>query len=222
VVPVDIKELHTSSPENRRSLTVIEAIFADGSLPPPPAIICPGVRYMEHWFSENMLGKELILTSYTGYTNEEIALEWLAHFVKHTNSGPDKPWKILLLDGYSTHEAAVFVLNALYNHIDLIQFPSHMTHVLQPLDVKHWHNQAIINAVQSFYLEYSIYSFFRDLKEIREKTFKHDTIFHAFKDSKMWPVSWKAAQKIMREYKKNHHVFNDSEKINLPPIPQTN
>ena len=39
----------------------------------------------------------------------------------------------------------------------------------------------------------------------------------------MWPVSWKVAQKKLQEYKKkNHHdVFNDSEEINLLPIPQT-
>jgi hypothetical protein len=76
VVPIDIKELYTSSPENRKSLTIIEAVFADGSPPPPPAIICPGIRHMEHWFSENMTGKELVLASPTGYTSEEIAMKW--------------------------------------------------------------------------------------------------------------------------------------------------
>jgi hypothetical protein len=228
IVPINIKELYTSSPENRKSITIIEAICADGSPLPPPAIICLGMRHMMHWFSENMTGQELILTSSTGYTNEEIALEWLAHFIKYTDSGPDKPWKILLLDSHSTHEAPYFVLNALYNHIELIEFPSHMTHVLQPLDVglfrpwKHWHNQAVINAIRSFDLEYSIYSFFCDLKEIREKTFKHDTIIHAFRDSGMWPISWKAAQKKMREYKRKKSDIPDPDtEVELPPIPQT-
>lgn len=36
VVPIEIKELYTSSPKNRKSVTIIEAISADGRKPPPP------------------------------------------------------------------------------------------------------------------------------------------------------------------------------------------
>ena len=36
VVPIEIKELYTSSPENRKSVTIIESISADGRPPPPP------------------------------------------------------------------------------------------------------------------------------------------------------------------------------------------
>jgi hypothetical protein len=86
-----------------------------------------------------------------------------------------------------------------------------MTHILQPLDVgifrpwKHWHNMAIIAAIRSLNIEYSINSFLHDLRDIRTKTFKEETIIHAFRDSGMWPVSsFAAAQRKMRQYKKNH------------------
>ena len=42
VVPMEVKEMYIASPENRKSVTVIEAIRADGSDPPPPFIIIPG------------------------------------------------------------------------------------------------------------------------------------------------------------------------------------
>src|SRR5438045_5677836 len=43
VVPIQVKELYTSSPENHKSVTIMETIIADGKEPIPPLIICPGV-----------------------------------------------------------------------------------------------------------------------------------------------------------------------------------
>jgi hypothetical protein len=69
----------------------------------------------------------------------------------------------------------------------------------------------VVNAMRSLEIEYTIHSFFRDPKEIRSKTFKHDTIVHAFRDSGMWPVSWKAAKKKMREYKRHKRPEQEEE-----------
>jgi hypothetical protein len=77
----------------------------------------------------------VIALSTTGYTNEQIAIYWLKHFIKHVEAGPDKPWKMLLLDGHVTHENPDFVILALENHIKPFKYPSHLTHILQPLDV---------------------------------------------------------------------------------------
>jgi hypothetical protein len=123
VVPKRLKELYTSSPENRISVTIIETICADGSEPIPPVVICPGVRIMESWFGdgETFDGEELIVTSPTGYTNEALAMIWLNHFIQHAKAGPDKPWKLLLLDGQSSHETPEFVLTLLARNIQLMQ-----------------------------------------------------------------------------------------------------
>ena len=92
-----------------------------------------------------------------------------------------------------------------------------MTHVLQPLDVgvlrpwKHWHNQAIISAIQTLNIEYTISSFLHDLEEICSRTFQHDTIVHAIRDSGMWPVSFKAAQTKMRQYKRRQAHRQEEE-----------
>ncbi|KAN0073263.1 hypothetical protein V8E54_008483 [Elaphomyces granulatus] len=42
LVPSEVKEMYTSSPENRKFVTVIETIVADGREPLPPFIIAPG------------------------------------------------------------------------------------------------------------------------------------------------------------------------------------
>ena len=90
---------------------------------------------MESWIHNNLKGNEVIAQSATGYTNEAIAISWLQHFITFINAGPDKPWKLLLLDGHITHENPDFVILAYDNHVALLEFPSHLTHVLQPLDV---------------------------------------------------------------------------------------
>jgi hypothetical protein len=51
VVPKEVKEIYTASSENRKSITICEAIRADGSEPPPPFIIVPGQKIMDNWSS---------------------------------------------------------------------------------------------------------------------------------------------------------------------------
>jgi hypothetical protein len=227
IVPIEVKEMYTSSPENRKSVTIIEAISADGREPPPPLVICPGKRIMESWIHDNLKGGEMIGQSETGYTNERIAIAWLNHFIKYTKAGPDKPWKLLLLDGHITHENPDFVILAHKNNIKPMEYPSHLTHVLQPLDVgvfrpwKHYHNQAIHHALHSLDFEYTITSFFRDLSTIREKTMKPYTIRNSFRDSGMWPISCKTAVKKMRQYSKKKTPDSTNNVDSLPSLQPT-
>ena len=171
---------------------------------------------MESWIHDNLKGSEVIALSPTGYTNEAIAIAWLRHFIKHTHAGPTKQWKMLLLDGHITHENPDFVILAHENHIKPFEYPSHLTHVLQPLDVgvfrpwKHYHNKAIQKSIRSLDFEYTISSFFRDLSDIREQALKPHTIRNAFKDSGNWPPSYKAACKKMEtlfHLRINLHIY---------------
>ena len=58
IVPSDVKEHYTSSPENRKSLSIIETINADGREPLPPFIITPGKKIMENWLADELVGTE--------------------------------------------------------------------------------------------------------------------------------------------------------------------
>jgi hypothetical protein len=139
-------EGYIGTPKNRKSLMIIETISADGRPPIPPVIICPGRKIMESWIQPHLSGREAIDLSETGYTNERVAMDWLRHFIQHIDARPEKPWKLLLLDGHVSHEAPELVIYANNHHIVLMEYPSHLTHVLQPLDVgvfrpwKHYHN----------------------------------------------------------------------------------
>src|SRR5437016_4277780 len=176
VVPIGIKEMYVGVPESCLSLTIIECISADGRVI-PLVVIVPGVSIMVRWFHENMTGLEVITVSPTGYTNEGICMLWLDHFIKHSDSGPDRPWQILLIDGAICHNAPDFILKAKMNQIWVVKFPSHQTHLIQPLDVgcfrawKQYQQSTLMNAICSFKPEYNVQSFLRDLPKIREKTF---------------------------------------------------
>ena len=207
VVPLDIKEMYVGIPENRLSLTIIESICANGTAI-PPCVIVPGHSIMEHWFHQNMTGHELVTVSPTGYTNSEINLAWLDHFIKYNQCGKDAPWRILLLDGASSHTDNDFAIRCKANKIWPVMFPSHQTHLIQPADVgvfrqwKHYQQSMVWDAIRSHEPEYNVQSFFRDLPQIRAKTFTKSTIKSAFKLAGIWPVSFAMVQRKIQEYGK--------------------
>ena len=229
MVPSEVKEMYTTSPENRKSVAVIETIVADGREPLPPFIVSPGQKIMENWVTEELVGNERLACTPTGYTNNQIVMEYLDHLIQHSHASPDKPWKLLLLDGHESHRYELFQLKAAEHHIKLFYYPSHLTHVLQPLDVgifrpwKHYHSLAIQTALRSLDFEYTITSFFRGLSSIRRQTMQKHTIVDSFRDSGMWPPSTKAAIREVRSYKKRKRTIDDVEDDDpdLPAFPPT-
>ncbi len=59
-----------------------------------------------------------------------------------------------------------------------------------------------MDAIRSYEPEYNICSLFRDLPDIRARTFTERTIKHSFQNAGMWPVSFKAVKKKLKEYGK--------------------
>ncbi|KFY20161.1 hypothetical protein V493_07734, partial [Pseudogymnoascus sp. VKM F-4281 (FW-2241)] len=205
IVPRTAKELYTPSPENRLSVTVLETVSAvGGSI--PPVLVLPGKIHMDSWYHENLLGTELFLLSDTGFSNSQLALRWLQHFVRHTAPHTAEVPKLLLLDSHVSHTSYEFIIIAAENNILIYTFPSHLTHILQPLDVgifqpyKHWHREAVLKAIREMDLDYSLSSFIRDLPNIREQTFKESTIISAFEKAGIWPVSYDIAIAKLRTY----------------------
>jgi hypothetical protein len=83
-IPLDAPLLYTTSPENRKQVTLIEGINAAGWVL-PPTIIIEGQWHIENWYNTRQRGPELVLLSETGYTNKRLGVEWLYHFIQHAN-----------------------------------------------------------------------------------------------------------------------------------------
>jgi hypothetical protein len=140
------------------------------------------------------------------YTNDVIGVRWLKHFIKHTNSGPIAPKKLLLYDGHGSHDTEEFKELAVQNNIILYMFPPHLTYIMQPLDVgyfqsyKHWHNLAIHQAIRNLEDVYDYACFLRDLPEFRKKTFTESTIVHSFIKSGLFPIDASIVLDKMKKY----------------------
>jgi hypothetical protein len=109
IVPSGVTELYTASPENRTSITIIEAVSAVGKVT-PPVLIIPGKVHMESWYHESLQGTELILLSESGFSNDQLAMEWLEHFITHTESTSYSEKKLLLVDSHPSHLTPAFTI----------------------------------------------------------------------------------------------------------------
>ena len=90
VILIECKELYTRSLENRKSLTIIEMIYADSREPLLPFIIYPRKEIIDNWIHNNLKGGETIISSPIGYTNNEVVIEYLDHLIEHSSTGPNK------------------------------------------------------------------------------------------------------------------------------------
>jgi hypothetical protein len=186
-----------NSPENRKSNTVIEFISAGGSSL-PLFIIIKGSRIMDNWFLNNLHNKTTIITSDSGYSNNEIGVKVLEYFIKYTNlslwsslislSVP----KLLLFDRHSSYCTDEFKVLATQNNIILYQFPAYLIYIIQPLDIgcfhiwKHFHNLAIYKSLHNLQNTYNSATFLRDLPVIRMETLTLSNIVSVFQKSGIW------------------------------------
>ncbi|EKD14288.1 multidrug resistance protein fnx1 [Drepanopeziza brunnea f. sp. 'multigermtubi' MB_m1] len=69
IVLKEVKEMYTSSPNNRKSIIIIEIIRADGKKTLPLYIITPSKKIIENWITDELTSDETIDCSLTGYIN---------------------------------------------------------------------------------------------------------------------------------------------------------
>jgi hypothetical protein len=183
------------NPENRTSVTIFEAINAEGYAL-PECIVISGKLHMDSWYTE-LEPDALIIINDSGYTNENIATQYIHHFLQQSAEyrGPPEEKRLLILDGHSTHRGEQFLTIAEEYNITVLDLPAHATHLLQPLDVKvfkqckHFHQKAIDEAVHSFDFEYKLRTFLSDLPRIRRQSLTIRTILSGWKASGLWPVN---------------------------------
>ena len=122
-------------PENRESATAIEAISAGGEYI-PAFLILAGQMHMAPWYQIPGLDEDMVIRpTPTGYSNDEISLEWLAHFDKHSAKTSKGVKRLLIIDGHGSHHTKQFIQYCDDHNIIPFGMPPNLTHLLQPLDV---------------------------------------------------------------------------------------
>ncbi len=63
-----------------------------------------GIYILEKWAEENDLDEDILFaTSPTGYSNDELALQWLENFEIQSRKSQVGVWRLLILDRYRSH-----------------------------------------------------------------------------------------------------------------------
>ncbi|KAF2006458.1 DDE-domain-containing protein [Amniculicola lignicola CBS 123094] len=101
----------------RTTITAIECISADGRYL-NPMIIWPATTHRSNWTTFPTPGWQYACNE-SGYTDSNISLQ---------------P-RVLILDGFGTHETLEILEYCFANNIILCRLPSHTSHKLQPCDV---------------------------------------------------------------------------------------
>ena len=125
---------NTVQPGNREWATVIQGINSQGWAI-PPFIIFKGQCLLSTWFEEDIPPNWVLAVSENGWTTNELGLNWLKHFNKHTKQRTKGVKRLLVLDGHESHNSVEFNQYCEENSIVTLCMPAHSSHLLQPLDV---------------------------------------------------------------------------------------
>lgn len=132
-----------TSAERGATITVEVCFSATGNYI-PPMMIFPRKR-MKPELMVNAPEGAWGVCSDSGWITAELFLGWFKKFITYT--GATKENRVLLLvDGHATHTKSVDVIDeARANGVEILSFPPHTTHRLQPLDV------AFMKPVSTYY-----------------------------------------------------------------------
>lgn len=118
----------------RTMVTAIECISADGRYL-DPMIIWPAATHRSNWTTHPTPGWHYACSK-SGYTDSKISLEWLKKvFDPQTRERAGGKKRLLICDGFGTHETLEVLEHCRANDIRLCRLPSHTSHKLQPCDI---------------------------------------------------------------------------------------
>ena len=144
---------------NRSWITLLACIGQDLE-PLPPMLIYQGKEgnFQDTWLDDfdPVTEEAYFSTSPTGWTNDQIGLEWLINvFDRHTKAKArqGRDYRLLIIDGHGSHVTLAFLDWSDIHRIIVAVFPSHSTHRLQPLDVSLFGplSQAYTNQLVDFF-----------------------------------------------------------------------
>jgi hypothetical protein len=118
----------------RTMVTAIECISADGRYL-NPIIIWPAATHRSNWTTFPTPGWQYACSE-SGYTDSYISLQWLkCIFDPETRERANHKPRVLICDGFGTHETLEILEYCFANNILLCRLASHTSHKTQPCDV---------------------------------------------------------------------------------------
>ena len=120
---------------NYKQVIVIGGVNAIGQAI-PPFIILIGLYHLSAWYKDKTIPRnQELAVSDNGQTINKLGLSQLRHFIKHTESRVVGARQLLILDGHKSHKSLKFRELCQENNIYTLYIPSHLLHLLQPLNI---------------------------------------------------------------------------------------
>ena len=120
-----------TSGEKGKTHTVVVCVSASGHAI-PPMMIYPRKKAVPESLKSGCVPGTVFETSDNGWITKDIYLKWFKFFIK--SIPPARP-VLLIEDGHSSHITLEVIELARENDIHLLCLPSHLSHILQPLDI---------------------------------------------------------------------------------------
>jgi hypothetical protein len=124
---------------SRNRSTVAATICADGTALAPLLIYQSDAGAIQDSWLKDFNPEEqdcFFSSSPSGWTSDEIGSKWLQElFETRTAAKARRNWRLLFVDGHSSHVTTDFLQKALERKILIVTYPPHTTHRLQPRDV---------------------------------------------------------------------------------------
>jgi hypothetical protein len=161
---------------------------------------------MSQWYEQPELDPDMaIITSASGYSDDEISLEWLQHFDEHSRRGMVGKYRLLIFDGHDSHFTWEFVKYCEDHDIVPFGLPPHLTHLIQPLDVvvfqplKHYHAKELDILIRDGLVNITKIEFLVVIQQARKQAFKEATNRAAFKKTGIWPFQPSIVLQVIQE-----------------------
>jgi transcriptional regulator with XRE-family HTH domain len=198
------------------NITVIEGTFLgfgeDGDVR-VAEVLPPGIIFKGKEIYSRNLPQALIQASFSeaplaartyasdrGYPTEEIFHDWILNVFEKCTKEFDKPgkYRLILLDGHSTHYGYKFLRTCVEHNIIPIVLPAHTAHALQPINVGLYEtlrNQIASELAPLGNQGLSVAQFLDVYLKARETVYSGENVAHSFKLAGIFPADGEAVAK---------------------------
>ena len=119
-----------------------------------PAVIFQGKSPQQQWYPPDNIGQKklepwIFVCTDSGYTKNDTCLEWFQRCFQPLTKRGRRDWRLLCIDGHESHVSDNFIKECAAHRVWLANFPSHATHILQPLDV------SVFTSLKTYYRRYT-------------------------------------------------------------------
>ncbi|OAQ63892.1 transposase [Purpureocillium lilacinum] len=232
VVNAEKRSVQKKTPGSRVWTSFIECVSATGTFL-PPLVIFKGKSVQQQCFPQNLslFSDWQITATKNGWTSDQTAVEWLEKvFIPKTQPSDPSEGRLLVLDGYGSHETVEFMYLCYQHKINLPFLPPHTSHVLQPLDL------SVFSPLKHYYRkQVGFLSLLTDSSPVgkqnlscyqsaREQALTTSNIKGGWKATGLWPVSvakpllspllLENSNKGKKDANNAHNAFNSPSSMN--------